>query len=139
MGESDGTSRKEPLVFKHRPIDVDKIDQLNTAINNTNWAQIITNEHISDSYRSFIDYLNKLIDECIPIKKVVIPYRSVIREPCVTADLLKLSKKLQSLYHKSVGKPRTCQEYIKYIQFRANYNSTKRQTKYNNFEALLSE
>ena len=57
----------------------------------------------------------------------------------MTADLLKQSKKLQSLYHKSVGKPRTCQEYIKYIKFRANYNSAKRQTKYNYFEALLSE
>ena len=46
----------------------------------------------------------------------------------MTADLLKQSKKLQSLYHKSVGKPRPFQEYIKYIKFRANYNSTKRRS-----------
>ena len=57
----------------------------------------------------------------------------------MTTDLLKQSKKLQSLYHRYVGKPRTCQEYIKYIKFRAYYNSTKRQTKYNYFETLLSE
>ena len=93
MDESDLTRRKAPLVFKHRPIDIDKIGKLNTAIHNTNWAQIITKEHISDSYRSFIDFFNKVIDECIPIQKVVIPYRSVIREPWMTTDLLKQSKK----------------------------------------------
>ena len=30
MGESDGTRRKEPLVFKHRPIDIDKIEYCHT-------------------------------------------------------------------------------------------------------------
>ena len=46
IGESYLTRRKEPQVFKHRPIDIDKIDKLNTAVLNTNWAQINTNKHI---------------------------------------------------------------------------------------------
>ena len=88
--EPEGTN---PLIFNCRPIDIAKIDKLNTAIHDTNWAQIISSKHISDCYKNFICYFNKLIDECIPLKRVVIPYRSVIREPWMTADLLKQSKR----------------------------------------------
>ena len=47
MGESDLTRRKEPLVYNHLLIDINKIGKLNTAMHNTNWAQIFTKEHIA--------------------------------------------------------------------------------------------
>ena len=112
MGKSQVTNAKAPLTFCHRPIDSSQLCNMTNTLNSTNWEDIIGGESdVSKSYDNFIDHFGKVLDEHVPMRKIVIPHRSIIREPWMTSDLLKSSRKRDILYKKTIGQIKSSKEY----------------------------
>ena len=75
MGKMKEIVGKAPLVFTH--------------------IHVLHGVGVSDSYDCFIKYFNNILDE--QAKTIVIPHRSIIREPWVTPGLIKSSRKCELL------------------------------------------
>jgi hypothetical protein len=74
-----------------------------------------------------------------PIKYVTIPAKWVIKDPWITPGILKSSSTLDKLYAKCVKKSRTGPAYLRYIEYRNNFNRIKRKMKYNYFNDKLEK
>ena len=127
MGKSQVTNAKAPLIFYHRPIDSSQICNMINILNLINWEVIIGGESdVSKSYDNFIEHFGKVLDEHVPVRQIVIPHREIIREPWMTSDLLKSSRKCDILYRKTIGHVKSSTEYIKYSDYRNKHNNFKR-------------
>ena len=140
MGKSQVTNAKAPLIFCHRPIDSSQLCNMTNTLNSTNWEDIIGGESdVSKSYDNFIEHFGKVLDEHVPMRKIVIPHRSIIREPWMTSDLLKSSRKRDILYKKTIGQVKSSKAYIKYLDHRNKHNNFKRHSKNIYYENLLNK
>ena len=63
IGQTLKKSNKDPLIFYHRPMDVDTINRLNDALSRTPWDEIIYNTQVSDCYSAFIEHLILTLDD----------------------------------------------------------------------------
>ncbi len=139
MGRKERTVGRTPLVFNHRPIGSTQIVNLSDALNATTWEDVLDKECVSENYDSFIRHFMKILDEHAPVKRIVIPHGSIIKEPWITPNLMKCSRKCELLYRKSVGKSRDSESYIKYMRYRNTYKRIKRHAKDSYYENLLNK
>ncbi len=137
MGRRDRTVGRTSLVFNHRPIDSIQIDNLSEALRSTIWEGVPGNGCVSDSYDNFINHFTKILAENAPIKRTIIPHRSIIREPWITPSLIKSSRKCELLYRKSVGKPRDSESFMRYMNYRNTYKRIKRHAKNIYYEDII--
>ena len=139
MGKTKRTSRKEPLVFTHRPIGSEQVTKMRHELSNICWSEILHDEHVDRSYGIFIDKLRNVIDTCAPEKTTTIPHKSVIREPWMTSGIIRSSRKRDKLYRQSLGRIPDSVEKQKYLRYRNVYNSVKRQAKQFYYANLLQK
>ena len=139
MGTKVKDSKKAPLIFEHRPTNTHQIDILRNELHSTVWDDIFLGGNVSECYNIFISHFQKLLDECIPIQKCIIPRRRVIKQAWLTPGLVKSSRKCQILYRKTVGKDRDSTGFNKYLKYRNTLNGIKRKTKETYFKTLLND
>ena len=137
MGKSEKRVDTEPLIFYHRPISPEQIKLISQSLDNNRWEDIFVDDNVSNCYNAFINHLNKLLDTHAPIKRTVIPKSSIIGVSWMTPELLKLSRKRDILYRKSIGKSKYSVEYVRFQEFRNEYNKLKRIRKDSFYQQLL--
>ena len=91
MGKRKAKVSKEPLVFQQRMIGPEQINNVSTDIKNTHWDQIMGHKTVNECHNAFIDRILKILNTHAPTKIISIPYRAILREPWMTAGLLKSS------------------------------------------------
>jgi hypothetical protein len=129
---------KEPLRFKHRPIDNDALMQIRSSLMDIDWSYLLTLD-VNAAYSDFKNTLNIIIGEFAPEKEVVIPTKYVLREEWMTRGLMKSSSTLNKLYKKCLRKPRTDPSYIRYLNFRNKYNKLKRTAKHEYYQQRFDQ
>ena len=94
----------------------DKVyDKTNQLLNQVSWNELLESRNCNDSFNTFHDILQALIDEHAPEKSVKISYKSV--QPWMSKGLLKCLTKQKKLYCKASKLPKeheTVKEYKKY-------------------------
>ena len=87
-GRNKSTSRKEPLVFRHRPIGSEQVTKMRHELSNICWSELFHDEYVDRSNGIFIDKLRNVIDTCAPEKTTTTPHKSVVREPWMTSGII---------------------------------------------------
>ena len=54
---------REPLVFKHRPMNNEQENEIVNIINSTNWKDVLNNCSINDAYNNFTTKLTEILDQ----------------------------------------------------------------------------
>jgi hypothetical protein len=137
IGETPKIKTK-PLKLENRDFSENNIRNLQNALRDKDW-DYLNNLDTEEAFNSFTSILNELIDEKTPIKYVTIPAKWVIKDPWITPGILKSSSTLDKLYAKCVKKSRTGPAYLRYIEYRNNFNRIKRKMKYNYFNEKLEK
>ena len=107
MGKRKAKVSKESLVFQQRMIGPEQINKVSTDIKNTHWDQIMGHKTVNECHNAFIDRILNILNTHAPTKTISIPYRAILREPWMTAGLLKSSHTKQRLYKNTHGKEKT--------------------------------
>ena len=100
MGRRKAKVSKEPLVFQQRMIGPEQINKVSTDIKNTHWDQNMGHKTVNECHNAFIDRIlnTGILNTHAPTKIISIPYMAILREPWMTAGLLKkLTHKATSL------------------------------------------
>ena len=129
---------KQPLIFKHRPINLTQINEINNALEHTNW-EFTLNTQPDEAYNMFIKQVNETIDKFAPEKVCLISGNKVRLMPWFTSGLQTSSHTLSKLYRKSLGKDKTHINFIKYKSYRNIYNQLKRYAKQHYYEEQLTK
>jgi len=119
---------KEPLTFTYRPLTDDSVSAILNELYDFDWDMLDNFNNIDESYNTFSNIFNTIIDKHAPIKTKTIAPSQVIREPWFSKGLLKSSKHLHKLYSKSLGND-NINIITQYKQYRNLFNSLKRTAK----------
>ena len=114
--------------IERRNITPQAINLIKQRIQQTNW-EYLRNIDIEYAYQSFTDTLKKILDDIAPVTKTTVNDKILIRDPWMTKGLITSSNKSNSLYRKSVGKPKTHPTHMNYVAYRNKYNQLKRLAK----------
>jgi hypothetical protein len=128
---STNTHRKDKTKLKtieRRNITPQTIYLIKQRIQQTNW-DYLKNIDIEHAYQSFTETLNKILDDIAPVTKTTVNVKILIRDPWMTKGLITSSNKSNTLYRKSVGKPKTDPTHNNYVVYRNKYNQLKRVAK----------
>ena len=139
MGKNPEVKQKKPLTFNYRPMKCEQISKISDALKETDWSSLLHHNNVSKNSDSFIQHFRNIIDNCAPEKQVVIPFRSIIREPWMTPGLLKSSKKCEKLFKERIGKDKDSEVYQRYLDYRNVFNKIKRQSKEFYYKHMLSQ
>ena len=139
MGINPKDKHKNPLIFNYRPMKCEQISKISDALKGTDWDALLHYDNVTKCYDSFIQHYQNIIEKFAPEKQVVIPYRSIIREPWMTHGLLKASRKCEKVFKKSIGKSKDSEVYQRYLDYRNVFNKTKRHSKELYYNNLLSQ
>ena len=123
-----GASNKQKATstkLQYRDLNNDKMEEIKLRLINYDWNYL----HNMNSNDSFLEQVNKIIDEISPTKTRIISAKRIIREPWVTTEILKSSNKLDKLYKKSLHKSREHSDYLEYISHRNQFNKLKKKMK----------
>ena len=132
------SNERKALEFYNRKFTDYALNKIQEAITTTDWDHC-NYLSIDNACKQFIEKLNNIIDCYAPLKKVIIPHKSIIRNPWVTKGLLKSSHTCAKLHQRSVRKSKTDTTYKKYIKYRNIYNRLKRKAKQNYYADLFDE
>ncbi len=108
------------------------------ALNNIDWSQLIDMD-VDNGAERLLDIIKQTLDLFALEKTVNIPYKNILREPWMTAALLKLSQKRKHLFRLTKGKLKTCNAYIEYITATKHFNKSKYETKQAYYSEELSK
>ena len=120
--------KREPLKITTRSTNDKNIKILNTALEKTNWDEIVVGNTIDEKFAAFHDTLLDQINTHCPEKEITIQYRKIIREPWIIPGLIKCVSKQQNLY-KAFLKSKTVESETKYKNYRNTLNLIKRRSK----------
>ena len=126
--------KREPLKITTRSMNEQNIKKLKTALEKTNWDQIVVGNTIDEKFTAFHDTLLDQINTHCPEKEITIPYRKIIREPWIIPGLIKCTSKQQKLY-KTFLKTKTVEAETTYKDYRNTLNRIKRRTKIEHYKS----
>ena len=129
---------KEPLVFYHRPLTQDKVNNINHDLKNTDWSVLHENE-LDDAYDYFIDKFNICIDRHAPLTRVTIPQCQIKREPWITKGLLKSIHKKHILFKKCHKMSRNDETFKEYKAYCKVLNKLKRNAKKSYYTEIFNQ
>ena len=112
----------------HRPMSESNIENMLLLLREENW-QILEFGSLDNAYNVFLSRLNAIIEQCAPLKTIIIPPSKVRKEPWFTKGLMQSAKKKARLYRKSLNKQKSDPSYTAYISYRNMYNKLKREAK----------
>ena len=120
---------KPPTKITTRGLNENKVNTIKNKLNDVNWAELLQSTDINYQYDTFQHILTSTIDEVAPYYTKIIPSNKVIRDPWLSAGLLKCIRKQQSLYKKTIRKPSTEQEHVQYKTYRNKLKQILRRAK----------
>ena len=132
------SARKDPLIFKHRPMPTSSLQLISAAIRENSWT-CLDGMSAEMAFSNFSDQLNTIINTFAPEKTVVIPPKFIIREEWMTKGLMTSSSTCQKLYRGQMGKAKNDPLTTKYISYRNYYNKLKTVAKNMHYKKRFSE
>ena len=93
-----------------------KLTTLKRELLAQNWTKCTSLTNPSDQYSYFMDKLNRMLDDHIPLREITIPVKKLLCEPWLTKGLQKCNKKQLKLYEKTIkgGNNEQIEKYKKY-------------------------
>ena len=125
---------KEPLNFKSRALNDNKIKCINDELRCKDWNGILRSDNVNVNFDKFCNELNKTMDTYAPVKNVHISWKCKYTEPWMNKLIEKASNKCKHLYKKSLSQDATEADKQKYKEYRNTYNKLK-QTVQNEYYA----
>lgn len=99
-----------------RKLNDRKVLELNNALLHKDWVEMLNPaDSVNENYTKFIGEVQRNLDLIAPLKTKTLKPCNVLREPWMTVNLLKCSKKAKRLYQKALGKKRDSAENHKYL------------------------
>ena len=120
---------RNPLIFKTRSIKDETIEEIKHHLQNKSWDSL-NESTTNDGYNLILEEITSCLDKYAPEKTIVIPYNKIIKEPWMTAALIKSSLEKDKLYKKAIGYDKNHPKYLTYVAYRNRYNSVKRLAKH---------
>ena len=125
-------------MFSCRPTDEQTLLNIHNHLANTDWSYLDTLS-LNEAWDNFHRTLNNTIDQFAPLKSIRLSHKHIIRQPWMSAGLLKSSRTLDKFYRKQIGKAHEHPAYIKFKQFRNIYSGLKRQHKRKYYTDLFNQ
>ena len=94
---------------------------------------------VDQGYNQFMNIVTQLLEKYAPEKVVKIPKRRIIKNPWMTSGLLKSARTRDTLYAKSLNKPKDNITVLKFTKYRNTFNKIKKVAKESYFANLLNE
>jgi len=117
--------RNSANLVEYRMLKNKNIDMLSARSSDVNW-DYSPGSNCDDAFNDFHTKLCNLFHECCPVKRKVISERNDrTKAPCMTAGLLKCSRKYDKLYKLSIGLNPTSKQVIDYKRYRNKLNQIK--------------
>ena len=117
--------QETPLFIKTRMMNDKKMNNINKSLDQINWNLLI-NDDIEGSFSRFIASVNAAINLHAPEREIKINAKKIIRNPWITAGLIKSSKTLDKLFSQQKDKPQHHPLKVKYKSYKNAYNKLKR-------------
>lgn len=122
------TKTKRTIVIEHRKLNKSTLASIQKDLLNKDWSGLETGQ-LDAAYDTFINEVNKSIDQFAPVKKIVVPRKFIKQEPWVTNGILTSARKKDKLFKKCKNKPKEDKLYITYNSYKLLYNKVKRKAK----------
>ena len=116
---------KEPLTFKSRCPNAEKLKDVNHQLMQKDWIGLLTGTTCNDKFDNFSGIVNNTLDEVGPIKTIQISGKQRYIEPWMTRGLEESSKTKLKLYKKTLVHGSTPGDIKKYEEHRNLYNALK--------------
>ena len=81
---------KKTLIFKTRKISDQTIGNIQHHLQNKNWDSLYES-NANDGYNLILEEITTCLDQYVPEKTIIIPHNKIIKEPWMTAALIKSS------------------------------------------------
>ena len=92
---------KEPLTFKSRCLNPEKLKRVNHLLMQKDWVGLLTGTTSSAKFDQLTNVIDCTLDEVSPVKTMRISAKRRFVEPWMTRGLEQLSKKKLALYKKN--------------------------------------
>ena len=120
---------KEPLTFKSRCLNDDKLKLVNHKLMGKDWIGLLTGTTCDEKFNIFSDTVNEVLDETAPMKTIKISAKRHYVEPWMMKRLESASKIKLRLY-KDSSKPNSIAKDVQRYKHHLNlYNQLKRKLK----------
>ena len=116
---------KEPLNFKSRALNDNKIKCITEELKCKDWNEILRSDNVNVNFDQFCNELNETMDTYAPVKNVRISWKHKFTEPWMNKSIKKASNKCKHLYKKSLSQDVTEADKQKYKEYRNTYNKLK--------------
>ena len=120
---------KEPLTFKSRCLNDDKLKLVNHKLMGKDWIGLLTGTTCDEKFNIFSDTVNVVLDETAPMKTVKISAKHCYVEPWMMKGLESASKTKLHLYKDSLKSNSTAKHIQRYKHHQNLYNQLKRKLK----------
>ena len=134
---SANNRKADPVLIETRKMNDNKLNALKSYLDQTNW-NILTPMNSDEAYSYFIDDFTSKLNSVAPVTTVRISAKNILKEKWMTAGLLKSSKTCDRLYKSQLGVQKDDPKHIRYIQYRNNFNKSKRLAKQNFFKGMIN-
>ena len=121
--------KKPPTKITTRGFNENKVSTIKNKLNVVNWAELLQTTDINHQYDTFQHILTSTIDEVASYYTKIIPSNKVIKDPWLSAGLLKCTRKQISLYKKTMKKSSTEQHHVQYKTYRNKLKQILRRAK----------
>ena len=131
--------KKQPLSITSRTLDESACGKIKSELDEVNWDQYLAGHNSNTSYSCFHNKVQEVIDKISPVKTIKIKPNKILKDPWMTAGLLKCISKQKSLYKKSMENPHSIQMMDKYKKYRNKLQEILRRTKEQYFRTKCEE
>jgi hypothetical protein len=129
--------KKNPVEFKSRKLNQNKLRLINESLSEINW-EVLETLNTDDSYNKFEETLSAILDYHAPEKITRVKHTHILTEPWMTKGILTSSKRIYKLYTKCIKKTKGDPIYDKYIEQRNKLGSIKRKAKFKHYQTLIN-
>ena len=126
---------KEPLTFRSRCLNEQKLKEVNHRLMRKDWIGLLTGTTSDDKFNQFSAIVNATLDEVGPTKTVKISAKQRYVKPWMTRGLEDASRTKLKLYKKHLQKGSTEDDHLKYKQYHNTYNELKRKLRVDYYHA----
>lgn len=102
-----------------RKLTEEKLQKINNTLLHKNWVGLLDIQNpINDNYLKFISEVQQTLSDVAPVQTKTFKGRNVLKQPWMTVNLLKCTKKARAIYLKVKNKPRSSAEWMRYANYR---------------------
>ena len=98
---------KEPLNFKSKALNDNKIKCINEELKHKDWNGILRSDNVNVNFDQFCNKLNETMDTYAPVKNIRISWKHKFTEPWMNKWIKKASNKCKHLYKISLSQDAT--------------------------------